>query len=144
MVLKTDNKNAFLEMLRGQVLTSGATAFDTKSNGIAWVPNLDQTRYFLVLQLSKPDNDDLEKLLRACNACASKFDLLQLYSNAGDRDRSSSFHISIAWALHKPGISKEEAESMPVDLFVPSIKTSFKEVKVKIGNVVTDIPLPAG
>ena len=148
LVLKTHNKGAILEELRNTIATSGAVAFVVSTSGIAWVPNFDQTRYFLVLQLSKPANDDLNKLLQACNTCASKHGLTALYSNAGDRydlhseDRSEAFHISIAWSLLKPNAAEKGHDRAKDDATLPSIKASFSEVKVKIGNIVTGIPLP--
>ena len=143
LVLKTHNKGAILEELRNTIAASGAIAFVASSSGITWVHNFDQIRYFLVLQLSKPANDDLNKLLRACNHCAIRHGLTELYSNTGDQgDRSEAFHISIAWSLHKPDASENGHERVKDDLALPLIEASFTEVKVKIGNVVTDIPLP--
>lgn len=45
-----------------------------------WVGNLEQTRWFLVLRMTKPDNDGLSKLLRVTNQAVESFGQPPLYS----------------------------------------------------------------
>ncbi len=49
-------------------------------------------------------------------------------------DMSSSFHISIGWTLEAPSQDMIEEKTMCVQIFVDT-------VKVKIGNIITTIPL---
>jgi hypothetical protein len=58
---------------------------------------------------------------------------------------SDAFHVSIAWTLEAPGPELlETTTSLLVDGFQHFKKMSFKveEIKAKVGNIVTNIPLP--
>ena len=62
-------------------------------------------------------------------------------------DRSDAFHVSISWSTEKPSpvlISQTHAinESEVIINQVRALRIRFLSVKVKIGNVVKDIPLP--
>lgn len=56
-------------------------------------------------------------------------------------DRSSCFHISIAWTLQDPGWPRTSISSDVSNFTKSDITIDFEVVKVKIGNVVHDIPL---
>ena len=156
LVLQTAQKDDFLTAVKQQVSESGATSFTVHATRLDWVSNFDQTRSFLVLKLSQPDEDDLNKLLHACNACANKFGLHLLYqrkevthkkSKKGEAataplDLSAAFHISIAWKLEKAkNLDRQPLEPTTRDELC-DMKISFDALKVKIGNVVTDLKLP--
>ena len=153
LVLKTDTKDAFAAAIKEKLSISGAHSFATHAVSVAWVSNFDDTRSFLVLKLLKPDNDDLNKLLSACNRCAGDLGLDMLYQSQGSErlqtdksdidDQTVAFHISIAWSLAKAqdlGEPKVQAEMLN-DL--KDVSVSFDSVKLKIGNVVMDIALPS-
>jgi hypothetical protein len=58
---------------------------------------------------------------------------------------SDAFHVSIAWKLEQPSFELlATTKSMAVDGFEDVKKISFKveEIKAKVGNAVTNIPLP--
>lgn len=60
---------------------------------------------------------------------------------------SAAFHISIAWTLSPPDQELIEAtERLTTNelMRVKQIEIKTEEIKAKIGNVVTNIPLPAG
>ena len=64
---------------------------------------------------------------------------------SGMEELSNSFHISIAWTLERPSFELLAAtKSMAVDEFADVKKVSLlvEEMKAKVGNVVTNIPLP--
>lgn len=44
--------------------------FTIQFDKLKWVPNFDRSRWFLVLGIKKPENDELNRLLTACNAAA--------------------------------------------------------------------------
>ena len=48
--------------------------------GLQWVPNYERNRWFLVLQIEKPDNDGLNKLLHTINAVVVSLDHPTLYT----------------------------------------------------------------
>jgi U6 snRNA phosphodiesterase len=148
---------------------------DTGRGCAGWVPNFDRSRWFLVLRLTRPKNDELNRLLRICNGVVGGFGQHCLYEEDGSRDgqkenleqgpgesrkkeavrkdgganvdepdRSDCFHISIAWTLEDPGGRGEDAiggSSELTDLAKNNIKIHLDVVKVKIGNVVHDVPL---
>lgn len=147
MVLETGTKDGLVEELTRTILSSRAHGFNVSPVAVEWLPNSDASRVFLALKLDKPDNDDLNKLLRACNEWAKKHGLSELYTNlapnpdAAQLDQSSAFHVSIAWALGKPKHAEKELLLPPSDIDLSNFEIRFNEVKVKIGNVVKDVEL---
>jgi U6 snRNA phosphodiesterase len=154
-------------------LTNGSR-FEIKLGGLSWVSNFEKTRWFLVLQLQRPEEDELNKLLMVCNRVVEDYSQPPLYaqpisasqhssmikprpkrlekdgriplSRNGDTvDFSSAFHISIGWALEQPSSSMMNlAKSTFNDTIFDSLKAISVKVamiKVKVGNVVTNISL---
>jgi hypothetical protein len=63
------------------------------------------------------------------------------------QDLSDAFHISIAWTLVQPGealIAATELVMKEQSTTVKDIQVTTKEIKAKIGNIVTSIPLTKG
>lgn len=64
---------------------------------------------------------------------------------AGMQDLSSAFHISIAWTLTAP---TEELLALTKSVMhdridtIKQIQVAVEEIKAKVGNAVTGIPLP--
>ncbi|KAL6248976.1 poly(U)-specific 3'-to-5' RNA exonuclease [Rhinocladiella similis] len=152
LVLKTDEKGPFQERVCSEVQQRRVSNFTVCVTGLAWVANHDGSRYFLVLKLGKPPNDELNKLLSACNAVARRLGLTELYANQGgcvdendlreqleSSDMTDAFHISIAWALQEPEKQAQE-QLLEVDDLKP-LAIGFSELKLKMGNIVVDIPL---
>ena len=156
-MLRTEHKDAFRDALVRAIEGSDARAFSTTPTTLAWVPNLERSRYFLVLKLTRPRHDDLNKLLAACNTCASSWGLDALYeqpaSDSGAKassqthdpykDTSSAFHISVAWTLEKPSEAQQRMIVGEACEQLRGIGIDLDCVKVKIGNVVTGVSLPA-
>ncbi len=151
-MLKSDQKDGFREHLEREISEINAQPFSVNPTHLDWVANHDKSRYFLVLKLTQPRNDDLNKLLKACNVCAKSLGLEQLYANSTEavscqsqldvgRSNSSSFHISIAWALTCPNDNPAESLDSTVFTRLRQEVIHFSTVKVKIGNVVTEVPL---
>lgn len=150
LVLKTAQKDEFREALEEAIASSGAHRFGVTPVDVAWVPNVGQSRFFLVLKLSRPENDDLNKLLSACNTCAKTWGLDLLYSQNSDNscqslvtkpDTSGAFHISIAWTLRQPTYADQEVINTRAARDLAEMTIEFSSVKIKIGNVVTDVQL---
>jgi hypothetical protein len=84
--IKTDDREWFLEKLTAS-LRKGVplSPFHIQFSKLNWVPNFDRTRWFLILGIEKPPNDELNKLLRACNFAAEECGHPGLYTGgAGD------------------------------------------------------------
>lgn len=120
------------------------------------------------MRVAKPLEDNLNKLLRVCNDTVQSHGQPPLYASATapdpdtpaqrkpssqslsdspspQKDLSSSFHISIAWALTAPPRTSDTSKQ-PVTPEIVSLNSASKpimasEIKAKIGNVVTSIPL---
>ncbi len=154
LTLKTEQKDDFETAVKAELNKCGASSFSVRPVDVSWVSNFDQTRTFLVLALSRSGDDDLNKLLQACNRCADTFDLDLIYQTkqgketkeegqdpAMPEDTSTAFHISIAWTLEKV----EDLDNLCLDPFnldeLRSIAINFDIVKLKIGNTVTDLKL---
>ncbi|EXJ88291.1 hypothetical protein A1O1_05221 [Capronia coronata CBS 617.96] len=153
LVLKTEQKTVFQQSLVNKVTNSHLKLkpFTVEVVGLDWVANQDRSRSFLVLRLSRPENDELNTLLSACNGIARQFQVPTLYDDADDGiskrsrrnvDRSGAFHISIAWTLQVPDDQKQKQQQVR-DLGVDEwrgLKIKFSLLKLKIGSSVTDIP----
>jgi U6 snRNA phosphodiesterase len=155
LVLRSDQRDRFREHLERAISTSTAQPFNVSPTHLDWVANQDKSRHFLVLKLTQPRNDDLNKLLTACNGCAKSLGLEQLYANSTEtasrqsqddlsRSNSSSFHISIAWALASPTVTMAETLESVILTRLRQEVVNFSTVKMKIGNVVIEVPLENG
>jgi len=163
LVLKTEQKDEFLPTLKQAVSGSGVKSFATRLEQLQWHPNEDRTRWFLVLRVAD-ENDELMKLLRACNSVADTYGQPRLYEEHGhshskhkqgvqmnqDRDSQAAkkkFHISIAWSLQRPSESgvtnagKSIGDGTDLPSSVRSLRVGFGEVKVRIGQDVTSLSL---
>jgi len=157
LVLKTEQKDDFFVSLKNAISSSGARAFETSFEQLQWHPNEDRTRWFLVLRVAG-EGDALLKLLRTCNSVAVKYGQPKLYEDDDAHDGgeqtagrmssvSEKFHISIAWSLEEPpsggrAIAGETAcDAMELPAAIHSLRVPFGEIKVRIGQDVTSMPL---
>jgi hypothetical protein len=105
--------------------------FELKLAKPYWVSNFEETRWFFALQLQRPEENELNRLLAVCNRIVEDYSQPPLYASSGstsqqspkpnalpnrhgqnsmssssrtreDLDFSSAFHISIGWALEQP------------------------------------------
>ncbi|KAK4550368.1 hypothetical protein LTR36_003335 [Oleoguttula mirabilis] len=171
LVLKTEQRAAFLDQLKKSIQNAGVRAFSAQPAKLKWHPNETGSRYFLVLGLQRPENDELRQLLSAANDVARRFEQPLLYEGKGfDRGKldadapftaaggadDGKFHISIAWSLTSPpqdgahppasigGLVKAaEAQGSSLATATQDLGIAFSEVKVRIGQDVTSVPLPA-
>jgi hypothetical protein len=146
LTLKTAQKDDFLANLTTSVTTSNVRAFTVSPATLTWHPNEDSTRWFLVFGLQRPENDELRILLSACNGIAGEFDQPLLYQKASSSQKRWSaelpherFHVSVAWSLKEQAGDVDLPGEMMVRL--EGLKIDFEEIKVRIGQDVTGIPL---
>ncbi|KAF1840571.1 uncharacterized protein K460DRAFT_390065 [Cucurbitaria berberidis CBS 394.84] len=165
--IKTENRESFLETLRSSLRRVAVRAFHFGFNGLKWVPNFERNRWFLVLAINKPEHDELNRVLNACNDAAEDCGHLGLYtggqgdgpmqdnstSNTSERrkggqtksekaDHSEYFHVSIAWNLTEPDpewISL--VQNIDISKYIQPPQESFDAVKARVGNVVHNIAL---
>lgn len=153
-MLRTEEKDDFLAQLKQSLSSASIRAFTTHMRDVIWHPNEINSRWFMVLRLRQPPKRELQLLLDACNAVAKTFEQPLLYqesSGEGTRPQTAEepdhFHISIAWSL-KPRAedatsNHEYAEGTDRAVLQTALGLSiaFSEVKVRIGQDVTAIPL---
>lgn len=148
------------------------SSFNVSFADLNWVPNFENTRWFLVLKIQRPESNGLNKLLHVCNVVVQEHRQPPLYSKStinesdsvkrtpGKRrtansnapsmwknieDLSPAFHISIAWTLTTPSPELlESTKSVKQDHLnkLKQISVVVDEIKAKVGNVVTNMPLP--
>lgn len=166
LALKTDQKDGFLNAMKEAIRKSKLEVFKISFKELEWHPNEDHTRWFLVLRVADEENQ-LSQLLSKSNAVASHYKQPKLYVDDEDqgpgRMRQSQahreqkgvsvankFHISIAWSLSAPSGSREavrkkrdesQEEQMDLPESVTSLEIPFNEVKVRIGQDVSSLPL---
>jgi hypothetical protein len=83
--IKTDDRDAFLETLSSSMRKAAVRPFHIRFSRLTWVPNYERNRWFLVLAIEKPAQDELNRLLEASNEAAEKCGHPGLYTGgAGD------------------------------------------------------------
>ncbi|KAF2259090.1 hypothetical protein CC78DRAFT_476349 [Lojkania enalia] len=70
--IRTEDREDFLETLASCLRRAAVKPFEILFDALKWVPNYERNRWFLVLGISKPPNDELNRLLRACNQAVEK------------------------------------------------------------------------
>ncbi len=143
-----------------------------------WVANFEETRWFLVLRIEKPESDSLNKLLHVCNKVVQEYGQPPLYTEPSKHreeltsdpksspntntqlrrprngqpkwtlsdvsDVSDAYHISIAWVLNSPSVDLLQATELQSKENLDGlrqIRIGVEEIKSKVGNIVTSIPL---
>ncbi|RHZ57782.1 HVSL domain-containing protein [Aspergillus thermomutatus] len=159
VVLRTEQRQPFMDMFQRALQDSIVPAFSINPYSLDWVSNYEKTRWFLVLRVTKPANDNLNRLLALANRSLAHFDQPPLYADRSTEpihmhgrlesikpdtqpeDLSHCFHVSLAWSLTEPTPEqKKEIEAMDLR-GLRSLIIHFDCVKAKIGNTISSIPL---
>lgn len=162
LVLRTENKDAFLDTITEgitPIIRSLRHSIAVRPASLSWHANDDSSRYFLVLRVQDAQQTQdasaltlLNQLLQASNKAAHQYNQPQLYTKlkrqAGTRDFSPYFHISIGWSLPSPDRNLED-DNLKLQPAVDSIlkelcenmTVSFDAVKIRIGQTVTALPI---
>ncbi|GJC85096.1 U6 snRNA phosphodiesterase [Colletotrichum liriopes] len=153
--LTTAQKDPFFSSLTSS-LSSATGDFTLSPRGVGFFKSPDSDRAFLVLRIADPaasrdntstsgKNPQLRTLLTKCNAVALRFDHPALYQAHTTELVDDAFHVSIGWMF---GLPPEDAclrtyalLKQPEFRDVRQWKIEVSGVKVKIGNVVTHVPL---
>ncbi|KAK0890315.1 poly(U)-specific 3'-to-5' RNA exonuclease [Friedmanniomyces endolithicus] len=158
---KTAHKEPFVRQLGQAIARCNARAFRAVPTSLRWHPNELGTCWFLVLQL--PDNRELAQILSSCNDVAALFDQPLLYTEGVDASHAQDdkkktncgFHISIAWSLNEPGSAGNDLPGQQSwaehpctshadsDRRLAKLSIAFSEIKLRIGQDVSSITLPA-
>ncbi|KAF2403737.1 hypothetical protein EJ06DRAFT_553978 [Trichodelitschia bisporula] len=149
LALQTDGRHDFLDKLSRAIRRTAVKPFTVSLSNLAWYPNHDRSRWFLSLSTARPETDELNGLLRACNATAIACGQPILYAKQEDDnadplpDYSAFFHLSIAWSLALPTYagSVERLWQRAAQSNVNGMRIDFDTVKVKIGNTIHSVDL---
>lgn len=159
--LKTQDRDEFQKTVESYLRHSNVSPFEVALADLKWVPNYDGNRWFLVLGIVRPAHNELNQLLEACNKACSAYGHPQLYAtqrqsakrrrishdaSVTESDHSDAFHFSIAWNLDGSTLDFEQLKSSDkvismMEQDIKPIHVHFDSIKLKIGNVVTSIPL---
>lgn len=152
ITLTAAEKDEFLEKITQTIQSSHVAAFHVFLRHLAWYKSPDSDRTFLILRVSSNESDqnltslnpELTSLLSRCNQVATSFNQPALYQ----RDAAlvgGAFHVSIGWTFDD---ARDEASSKTAELFsrkeynsIRQWKVEIPGIKVKIGNVVSHVPL---
>ncbi|KAK1981220.1 hypothetical protein LZ30DRAFT_720791 [Colletotrichum cereale] len=153
--LATAQKGPFLSSLTSS-LSSATGDFTLSPRGVGFFKSPDSDRAFLVLRVADPagsrnstgtsgKNPQLRTLLTRCNAVALRFNHPALYQTHATELVDDAFHVSIGWTF---GLPPEDAclrtyalLKQPEFRGMRQWKIEVAGVKVKIGNLVTNVPL---
>ena len=148
--LSTAEKDEFRNQLAETIRASGVHSFAVSPRDLAWYKSPDSDRTFLVVRVETASkahetdgaNPELLHLLRRCNAVAERFKQPCLYQSTG---AECAFHLSVAWTF---GLSREDAAMKTLEMArqkhvqdARSWKIDVSAIKVKIGNVITNVDL---
>lgn len=152
--LSTANKDRFLDQITAALQTSGVHQFSVHPKRLTWYNSPDSNRTFLILQVASSSvldgaasasNPELMRLLNVCNDMVQSYDQPILYQSQKGDAADGAFHISIGWALNLQvdEESNKALEAFEEDEFrsMTSWKIPMPGVKVKIGNIVSHVPL---
>jgi hypothetical protein len=144
LALKTANKDTFLANLTTAITATSVRAITAVPDTLIWHPNEDRTRWFLVLSLERPESDQLRSLLGVCNKLAGEYGQPLLYQTSKRKGKEGEvddgkFHVSLAWSLTEQNGEVKVGKGMHERL--KKLPMEFDEVKVRIGQDVTGIPL---
>ncbi|KAL5121304.1 poly(U)-specific 3'-to-5' RNA exonuclease [Pleosporales sp. CAS-2024a] len=168
--LKTEDRAAYLDTLKVCLRKAAVPSFAFDFHCLKWVPNFQRNRWFLVLGIRKPAQNELNRLLGACNDAAAKCGHPGLYvggygdgpmeqantSNGSEQlkapnnddgestDYSHRFHVSIAWNLEEPAPEWIDlVKNITVSEHIKAPQSPIGAVKARIGNMVHSIELGA-
>ncbi|KAJ0414289.1 U6 snRNA phosphodiesterase Usb1 [Aspergillus carlsbadensis] len=147
VVLRTEQRQPFLDTFERTLETSDISPFDIQIGSLDWVSNSEKTRWFYVLRVKRPDQDYLNQLLQISNGSLGVFGQPPLYESTLEleaetpKDYTEYFHVSVAWSLQEPSVKgRDNMDSIALQRLV-TLKIQFDSVKAKIGNYVSSIPL---
>ncbi|KAF2442218.1 hypothetical protein P171DRAFT_391902 [Karstenula rhodostoma CBS 690.94] len=110
--IKTDDRYQFLDILNKSLHRAAVRPFDVRFTGLKWVPNYDRNRWFLILGIEKPAQDELNRLLHACNDAAEESGHPPLYVGGkgdGPMEDNDTIDIDIASKRRKSVQNKDTA-----------------------------------
>jgi len=140
-ILRTEERARFIDLLEERVRKAKIKPFKILFTGLDWVSNFDGTRWFFVVTAKSTENE-LPALLRLTNLTFVTYHQPVLYSTSKDE---IGFHVTIGWSLEAPEeeLRKQLATDIGTEFKAQLSQLTMKveEVKVKIGNVVTVLPL---
>lgn len=152
IVLTTGEKEGFLEEVVAAV--GGGGALELEGDGVEWHRTEESGRSFLVLrvrEVGRPagggnPNPGLTELLRRCNGVVEGYGQPGLYGWAfgqGEEVVGRAFHVSVAWSFAEPSgeVRRVTEEVFGGEWGRGRVRIEVNGVKVKIGNVVTHVPL---
>lgn len=157
-VLRTEEKDDFLDELVASLQGCNLPPFDLCADHLSWHRSPDSNRSFLVLRVlgstqgherSTGRNTELTTLLDRCNSLVSSYKQPTLYQSSPEADNDSfrtAFHVSVAWSFAEPtdDIQERTAAVFAREEFrtgISRIRIPVDSVKAKIGNTVTNIVL---
>ncbi|TVY34055.1 U6 snRNA phosphodiesterase [Lachnellula subtilissima] len=103
----TEQKEDFVTSLKSAMESSGIRPFEFAFSGLDWVANFENTRWFLVLRIQKPEFDSLNKLLHVCNTVVQDYGQPSLYAKATSRNTTKS----TKWHKQETSKNRSSAES---------------------------------
>lgn len=133
LVLRSEQREDFAAAITACV--RGVGTVRVRLGGLRWVANTDETRWFLAM-VARCEGDNLKSLLNGCNEVATKWGLERLYCG---QNLEECFHFSIGWTLMEPRKHSEKSIALPEEL--QHTWLDFDKVKLKVGNVVSSLPV---
>jgi len=150
-VLRTEQREGFLETLEERLGKARIKPFTVEFPGLEWVANNDRTRWFLVLRASHGGNTELPRLLQLTNSTFAVFGQPPLYSPHGGNTNGS--HVSLAWSLTEPSADVQRVVEDKLGVGSggvvlkgkgQSLRMEVNSIRVKIGNALHIVELGAG
>ena len=95
--IRTEDRDAFLDTLTASLRRAAVRPFNVRFTALKWVSNYERNRWFLVLGMEKPAQDELNRLLHSCNDAAQECGHAPLYiGGRGDGPMEAKLHSDVA------------------------------------------------
>jgi len=88
-------------------------SFHVSPQTLKWVSNYEKTRWFLVLRVSRPKYNNLNRLLNLCNSVLHRFGQPPLYAKSAENQNGIE-DLAFTYALNSDSNSKSEVRPVPV------------------------------
>ncbi|KAJ5580989.1 hypothetical protein N7450_007290 [Penicillium hetheringtonii] len=103
--------------------------FHVSPQTLKWVSNYEKTRWFLVLRVSRPKYNNLNRLLNLCNSVLHRFGQPPLYAKL-DENQNGIEDLAFTYALNSDSDSNSKSGVRPVPVPVPVLESESSPAPV--------------
>ncbi|OQE26566.1 hypothetical protein PENSTE_c005G03679 [Penicillium steckii] len=115
VILRNEQRAPFSETFAETINASNIPSFHVSPQTLKWDSNYEKTRWFLVLRVSRPKYDNLNRLLKTCNSVLHRFGQPPLYAKLDEIENGNEGEDL---ALKSASTSNSGVRPVPVPMSV--------------------------